>query len=136
MVDTPWYEKGLSFKCTGCGKCCTGSPGYVWLEEEEITSMAKALNISKEDFLRLYTRNVGGRVSLLEKGPHYDCIFLQGKMCTIYAARPKQCKTFPWWKDNLASPKDWEETSQRCEGINHPEAPLISLSEIEKHKNS
>ena len=36
--DTPrqpsdaWYaEEGLAFECTGCGDCCTGAPGYVWV---------------------------------------------------------------------------------------------------------
>ena len=37
-----------------------------------------------------------------------------------------------WWKENVSSSKAWEEAAKRCEGINHPEAPLISLKEIEK----
>ncbi len=131
-----WYADGLAFSCTGCGKCCTGAPGYVWVDAEEIEAMAAHLNITVDAFLRLYTRKIGGRVALTERRPHYDCVFLRGKLCTVYPVRPKQCKTFPWWKENLSSPEEWQETASRCEGIGHKDAPLVSLEEIEKHKNS
>ena len=28
----PWYRDGLRFACTRCGACCTGAPGYVWVD--------------------------------------------------------------------------------------------------------
>ena len=31
-----WYKDGLRFECTGCGKCCSGFPGFVWVTEEEM----------------------------------------------------------------------------------------------------
>ncbi|MCH7752933.1 MAG: YkgJ family cysteine cluster protein, partial [Planctomycetes bacterium] len=39
----PWYQDGLRFKCTGCGNCCTGSPGYVWVNQAEINALAAHL---------------------------------------------------------------------------------------------
>ena len=129
-----WYKEGLRFKCTGCGKCCTGSPGYVWLSEEDIARIASFLKISRPDFLKKYTRRIGQNISLLEDKISYDCVFLkEGRFCTVYEARPKQCSKFPWWKENVKTPEAWEEESERCEGINHPEAPLISLKEITAH---
>lgn len=127
-----WFQQGLRFKCTGCGKCCTGTPGYVWLLEEEIDKMAEFLQISREDFVKKYTRQVGNRLALKEvkRNQDYDCTFLKGKQCTIYGVRPKQCQTFPWWQEHLSSKEAWEEAAQGCEGINHPEAPLISIGEI------
>ncbi|NGX61597.1 MAG: hypothetical protein K940chlam9_01084 [Chlamydiae bacterium] len=62
-----WYQKGLSFACTECGKCCTGSPGYVWVPEKEIEEMAAFLKISVQEFRKLYIRRVGPRESLIEK---------------------------------------------------------------------
>jgi len=47
-VEKPWYQDGLRFKCTGCGQCCTGSPGYVWVSPEEAEAMAKHLKIPLE----------------------------------------------------------------------------------------
>lgn len=133
MVMNPWYKKGLRFKCTGCGGCCTGSPGYVWVSPSEAEAMAERLNIPLEEFLKKYTRRIGNRVTLKEHPKTYDCVFLKGKRCELYDVRPKQCRTFPWWSENLKSSDDWKETAARCEGIDHPDAPLISLEEIQKY---
>jgi Fe-S-cluster containining protein len=130
----PWYKEGLKFKCTGCGKCCTGGPGYVWVSEDEITAMATFLKISNKQFVQQYTRMAFGRLALLENKISFDCVFLKGKQCKIYEARPKQCRKFPWWEENLKSPERWAETAKECEGIDHPDAPLINLETIEKER--
>ena len=131
-MNLPWYKDGLSFKCTGCGQCCTGSPGYVWVNESEAQAIADALKIDLETFVKKYTRRIGNRLSLKENSKTYDCVFLKDLKCTIYTARPKQCRTFPWWPENLESREAWEEAKSRCEGIEHAEAPLIPLSEIKQ----
>ena len=131
----PWFSSGLRFKCTGCGKCCTGAPGYVWVSGEEIATMASHLDISIEEFERKYVRQVGDRKSLLEHPRHYDCIFLKDKKCQIYEVRPKQCRTFPWWQSNLQSEQQWNEAAKYCEGINHPDAPLVPAKTILEEKN-
>lgn len=137
LLDETWYKDGLHFKCTGCGKCCTGTPGYVWLSEADIKRLAKRLNLSQEAFLKTYTRQIGTDLSLKEDPQNYDCIFLKNKkLCTVYEDRPTQCKTFPFWKNNLKSPKTWEENKTFCEGIDHPNAPLIPFEEIEVQRNS
>ncbi|KAG7395592.1 hypothetical protein PHYBOEH_003466 [Phytophthora boehmeriae] len=33
------------------------------------------------------------------------------------AARPTQCRTFPWWPQNLVSDYDWQVAAADCEGI-------------------
>jgi Fe-S-cluster containining protein len=129
-MDDQWYKEGLRFKCTGCGQCCTGSPGYVWINAQEMEAMAQALNISLEAFTRKYTRKVGNRYSLREHPTTYDCVFLKGKKCDVYTARPKQCRTFPWWPEHMKSPAHWEQVKERCEGVDHPDAPLVSIGEI------
>lgn len=128
-----WYKDGLKFSCTGCGKCCTGEPGYVWISEKEIETMAEHLQIPIEEFIQLYTRNIGGKLSLKENTRTYDCVFFREKKCTIYKARPTQCRTFPYWPENLESKETWNECAKRCEGINHEDAPLISIDEIQKN---
>lgn len=126
----PWYKEGLCFSCTGCGGCCTGSPGYVWISEREIEEMADFLGISPSLFCRRYVRLVDGRYSLTEKRPHYDCVFLEGKRCSIYSVRPTQCRTFPFWPENLTSKEAWEAAKPHCEGI-HDQAEKVSFEEIE-----
>lgn len=136
---SPWYAEGLHFECTGCGQCCTGSPGYIWVNEQEIESIATFLNLSIQEFSHLYLRRVKGRFSLLELPKTYDCIFLKDKKCQIYPVRPTQCRTFPWWPQNLKSKEEWEKVSRSCEGIS-PDAPLISARIIDQqrtiHENS
>lgn len=132
MTKKPWYEDGLRFKCTGCGKCCTGSPGYVWLEEEDIDRFCKKLKLSRKEFLKKYTRQVYGRYSLLENPKTFDCVFFKEKRCTVYDARPKQCRKFPFWDSILQSKRSWQDARKTCEGIDHPEAPLISLGKIQE----
>ncbi|MCC5832026.1 MAG: YkgJ family cysteine cluster protein [Chlamydiales bacterium] len=128
-----WYAKGLRFSCTECGKCCTGSPGYVWVNRSEMEEMARFLDIPLNTFKKLYTRRVGNRYSLLESKETYDCIFLKDKKCRLYGARPTQCKTFPWWPQNLNSQEAWEATAQTCEGIDD-KANLVDYETIEQQK--
>ncbi|MDR2540041.1 MAG: YkgJ family cysteine cluster protein [Chlamydiales bacterium] len=135
-MSEKWYKQGLRFHCTGCGKCCTGSPGYVWVSDREVEEISQFLQISFEECIKKYTRKVERRLSLLENDLSYDCIFLKDKSCQIYSIRPKQCRKFPWWSENLKTKKDWEEEATRCEGINHADAPLISFREIEKQLDS
>lgn len=130
----PWYKDGLKFQCTECGKCCTGAPGNVWVSEQEIEAIAKNLNISIEKFKKKYLRQRYNRYALIEKKNEkndYDCIFLKDKKCTIYQARPVQCRTFPWWRQNLNSEESWKSAAKDCEGINE-NAPLVPYEEIEQ----
>lgn len=128
----PWYKEGLRFKCTECGQCCTGAPGYTWVNDEEIETIANHLKLSLEEFGRRYLRFAKGRYALLEDPRNYDCIFLKDKKCSIYHIRPKQCRTFPWWLDNLESEEAWREAASYCEGIGHPEAPVVPFEKIQE----
>ncbi len=129
--DEPWFSHGLKFKCTGCGQCCTGSPGYVYLSLEDLKRLSAHFQISEPDFLKKYARQVEDQYALLDRPGSYDCIFLKNNQCSVYGARPTQCRTFPWWIHHLRNPEDWEEASKRCEGINHPEAPLVPSLHIQ-----
>jgi hypothetical protein len=129
--EKPWYSEGLRFECTGCGQCCTGSPGYVWVTEEEIQKIADFLSISLQNFATLYLRKIDGRWSLRELRHTYDCVFLKDNKCSIYTLRPTQCKTFPWWPRNLQSRSDWIEAAKHCEGISH-NASLVPYEIIQE----
>lgn len=134
MSSSPWYKKGLHFECTGCGKCCKGSPGYVWVDEEEIIEISQFLNLSVDEFSQKYLRKVGKRYSLIEwPKKEYACVFLKDNRCEIYPVRPKQCKTYPFWPDLLKSKKNWEEEAKACEGISE-KAEKVSYEEIEQRK--
>ena len=113
----PWYHEGLQFECSQCGDCCTGEPGYVWVEEHEIIKLAQHLAMDVDAFERKFVRQVGPRKSLVEY-PDGDCIFLdpENRGCSVYEARPIQCRTWPFWDSNLSSRKAWKETCEVCPG--------------------
>lgn len=131
--NSNWYDKGVYFKCTGCGKCCTGAPGFVWLTREDLKKLCVFFDLSEKDFLKKYARKVNKKYSLKEDPNTYDCIFLKDKKyCEVYENRPIQCKTFPYWLENMKSKSDWDRASKMCEGINHKDAELVSKEEIQK----
>ncbi len=129
-MSEPWYASGLRFRCTQCGHCCTGAPGFVWVNEEEIRQIADYRGESYEQFWDMNVRRVGNRISLREKA-NGDCVMYDaGRGCTIYPVRPRQCRSWPFWQSNLASPEDWQRTCEVCPGSGQGE--LISCEEIVK----
>lgn len=127
-MSEPWYRDGLRFECTRCGKCCTGAPGFVWVNDEELQAIAELRGETREEVIGLYTRYINGRRSLREKLNH-DCMFYDaGQGCTIYAARPRQCRTWPFWESTAGTPDAWQETQQVCPGAG--QGKLISAEEI------
>ena len=124
----PWYQSGLCFSCTQCGDCCRHEEGYVWVTRKEIRNIAQFLNLSEAEVIGRYTRQVGRRLSLVEK-PNLDCVFWdQG--CSIYPVRPTQCRVFPFWPENLESPEAWEEVAQSCPGAD--QGHRYRVEEIQK----
>lgn len=117
MDEQPWFKDGVRFTCTGCGDCCTGAPGFVWVNREEIEDLARKVKLSTAEFEERYVRKVGIRKSLVEY-ENGDCVFFDAnsRKCAVYEARPKQCKTWPFWQSNMASEKTWRETCEVCPG--------------------
>jgi len=127
----PWYKDGLRFTCTGCGDCCTGSPGFVWVNKEEIATLAATCGLDIEEFEARYMREVGVRKSLREH-ENGDCVFFDNKTrkCRVYKARPRQCRTWPFWDSNIRSRDAWAETCQVCPGSG--QGQLYQLGAIDK----
>jgi Fe-S-cluster containining protein len=126
--EAAWYREGLAFTCTKCGACCTGAPGYVWVIDEEIAALADHRRMTVEAFGRKFVRRVGDRYSLVER-PGGDCIFWDRAVgCTVYEARPVQCRTWPFWPENLESPEDWEHITTICPGSG--QGQLFTVEEI------
>jgi Fe-S-cluster containining protein len=127
-MSEPWYTDGLRFRCTRCGSCCTGEPGNVWVSDEEIAAIAACRGETVEEVRGLYTRT-GRRGRSLREKENGDCVFYEREAgCTIYPARPAQCRTWPFWESNVASPEAWQQTCAVCPGSGRGE--LISAEEI------
>jgi uncharacterized protein len=129
-----WYRNGLRFACTGCGGCCTGAPGYVWVNKMEIARLAAGVGLSVERFQQEFVRLVGVRRSLIEFA-NGDCVFFDpvSRRCKVYLFRPRQCETWPFWASNLRTPEHWDEMASRCPGANR--GKRVPLAKIESCLN-
>lgn len=140
MKKKKFYQNGLYFGCTECGNCCSDTSGYVELTEAEAENIAGFLKLSEADFLEKYVelrdQESAFRLKSHENG---DCIFLVENRCTIYPARPLQCRTFPFWPENLKSNHRWKITAALCPGINqgrlYPEEEIESIVDLMKKKD-
>ncbi len=116
-MSEPWFKDGLQFSCSACGDCCSGAPGYVWVSEEDIERLATHLGLDVDTFGRRFVRRVGMRYSLIEYS-NGDCVFFdpEKRNCSVYSARPLQCRTWPFWDSNIRSPASWKRTCEACPG--------------------
>jgi len=132
-----WYEAGLRFRCLApdCVACCSGKrgPGYVWVNPTEMLALAEFLGLEFDDFTRKFVRQSHNRYSLIER-PNFDCVFLKDGGCSVYPARPTQCRTYPFWHEVLASEATWQHESTECPGI-HNNAPIVPAADVAHQVN-
>lgn len=114
--QVPWYGQGLRFGCLRCGNCCTGKPGYVWVNDAEIDAISRYLGMTRNEFRTKYLTLTHMGYTIVEKAG-YDCALLENHACRAYPVRPRQCRTWPFWRDNLKSREAWEEGARNCPGM-------------------
>ena len=127
-MTAPWFQEGLRFRCTRCGHCCTGAPGYVWVNDEELAAIAEYRGEDVAAVRTVFTRPARRGLTLREKA-NGDCVFYDAQQgCTIYPVRPPQCRTWPFWNSTVASPEAWQQTCAVCPGAG--QGDLIPAEEI------
>ena len=91
--------------------------------------MAAELGMSTSAFTRKYCDQEDG-IWKLRNGPTEDCVFLKNKRCGVYAGRPVQCRTWPFWS-NVMQAKAWNvEVSSFCPGVG--KGKVWSAEEVEE----
>ena len=129
------YSKGMRFQCQKSSNCCVsrGSYGFVYLSKKDILRLSIYTDLSIKDFIKLYCEKTYGFVHFKERRKNSECQFLEKKRCSIYKARPTQCRTWPFWSENMKT-KIWNEEIQSfCPGIG--KGKIIQQSQIEKNIN-
>ena len=135
-----FYTNGLNFSCTGCSTCCRHESGYVFLSRIDVSRLLKALKIDNKAFIEGFCRwipsiNETEQLSLKEKS-NLDCIFWSGSVlngnggCSVYDARPLQCRAFPFWQSVVHDKNSWKATARECPGMDM--GILHSKDSIEK----
>lgn len=132
MPEKKWWSEGVRFECQGSGKCCTshGEFGFVFLTLGDRKRMAKHFDLSTKEFTKKYCEKKQGAWHLIEIPERPDCMFLKNKRCSIYEARPIQCRTWPFWPEVMGA-KTWaKEVKAFCPGVG--KGRLIPAEEIKK----
>lgn len=116
----------------------------VQFTELEGIEMAQVMKMSTEDFFEQYTFPSADpgiwELREVKVSQGYDCVLLgrcedTGKTwCTAHKARPAQCRTWPFWPDNLRNEKSWNYAGKACEGINRGD--FIPLKVIQREMSN
>ncbi|CAN5485453.1 YkgJ family cysteine cluster protein [soil metagenome] len=77
--------------CTVCGNCCRSL--MINVEDADTARLSAHLQLAKEDFYNRYVeRSSQGSLAVMNTIP---CHFLHENKCTVYEARPNECREFP-----------------------------------------
>jgi Fe-S-cluster containining protein len=120
------------FECQRCAACCRWR-GEVRPSEAEITRLADYKGLSEGAFIEQFTRLTYYRHGLaLKEKPNGECVFLEGRDCTVQSVKPQQCRNFPsLWRmpgfewicpavPRQVSPAEWERLVEEATGLKPP----------------
>ncbi len=96
------------------------------LSEADIARLAAAAGLCDEEFINRFTVLAANRRQLsLADRPDGACILLAGSRCSLYEARPDQCRDFPdGWRVQSGCPAlDTSRTGKR--GLSVEPAPCF-----------
>jgi hypothetical protein len=130
-VPQPYYKTcgGLRFECTKCGDCCT-RPGPVYFTPGELTRAARILGQTLETLRRRVWWRREGDFLVVDAPRGGPCPFYDADSgCTVYAARPVQCRTWPFWPETVRRRRSWERAARECEGMN--QGPRHGAAQVE-----
>ncbi len=99
--------------CTTCANCCREAT--VKLAARDIETLAKFLRIKINQFKQDYTE-LSEEEGIILKRNEAGCVFLDGNLCSIYEARPHNCRNFPHLvrgEGSLVS-RMWEMKDRAC----------------------
>jgi len=101
----------------------------VYVSDREVAAIAQHLALTQADFLARYCVIDDGWTVLRMDAP--ACPFLSSdNRCGIYPVRPKQCATWPFWKENLVERVWHGEVADGCPGIG--KGALVEAETVER----
>lgn len=141
-----WYRDGLRFACARCGNCCAGKGAVVVVSPREIEALARVTGMTPREFRERHTQERFGDTVLRDVEPTAEerargvpddgaCEWLVRNAdgttsCRVHAAKPDQCRTYPFWPRVIATPGAWAAEGVRCKGIDAGD--VVPADEIER----
>ena len=101
--DKDW----INFRCQLCGQCCRNLEDSVMVESLDAYRITKYLRdhgrpeLEISNFFEEYTavRILEGKLPIMTMntvGDDHACVFLKDNRCSIYPARPRTCRHYPF----------------------------------------
>lgn len=121
----------MKFRCqASCGgKCCSakwdGKASFVFLTWRDRKNLVNFLGKKLEEFASFgefaFTRfiNRPSRQWFLNN-TEKTCPFLKEGKCSVYEARPTQCRTFPFWPELMVN-EPYKTLKEFCPGVGEGE---------------
>lgn len=99
--------------CTECANCCRVAT--VPLKHRDVEKLARYLGMTAQQFIEQYTGRDESK-NLILKRTEAGCVFLEGKLCQVYEARPSNCSNFPHLirGDGPISTRMWQFIDRAC----------------------
>lgn len=84
--------------CLKCPSLCCRMAGYVEVTRADVRRLAKFLSMTVKDFEARHIVERTRKGSKRIKSGYTTCQFLgEDRMCTVYDARPKDCRGYVCW---------------------------------------
>ncbi len=77
--------------CCACAKCCKVMTPQ--LAKKDIRRLAEVLLLAEDELINAYLQPGEDKGTYVSR--QAPCPFLQDKLCTVYEARPDNCRSFP-----------------------------------------
>ncbi len=116
--------------CIKCASFCCKLAGYVEVRRGDITRLAKHLGLTAREFEEKHVVEVTRKGEKLIKSGYDTCQFLgPERRCTVYSARPTDCRQYVCWDQHDSTVYDFAYfyqkgigTQQRAEAKQNAEA--------------
>ena len=132
LLKDPRHQKGLSNTRTKCGQYCS-KEGHVRLEDDDIILLSNHLKITKEQFIKKYTRGHLMDLALTDDQLSSDRIFAENMdKSGVNSQKPTRRSKFSLWKESLKPNQNCQSFQSEDEDINFPEDSLIPINKILK----
>ena len=100
--------------CTECGNCCKVATAK--LADRDVDRLARHFRIPRARVLADLTMQSEEEGLILRRTEESGCVFLEGRTCSVYEARPESCQRFPHLvrgNGSIAS-RMWEMVDRAC----------------------
>jgi len=122
----------MRFECqeSCAGRCCKlswgGDRSYIFLTKSDMIRLGFFLGAKSPTEFASFGRFTSTRFTRGETSQWFlktnekGCVFLKDGKCGVYQARPLQCRSFPFWPENMAADR-WSKLKEICPGIDEGE---------------